>query len=275
MNHLKYIKKIIIPALLFVLLFALGGCDSDVKAPYRTVGKPLYTDSITIAFRNGDPLAEIVTASLAELAAQGDVAELSAKWLSSREVGIKAAPAAVMSLSEDISVPSDRTFILGFDANAAPRAIKEGGIYGGFDIELARRLCSNLGWRLRFQPISAENIKIELDSGNVDCAWGFPAEIAQGLGTTEPYLESEIVFAVPQDSDIKRKSHFSETVLVVPSQIIKDYIETSEDYAETFSIIQVLDGTSECFKALDAGRCDLIAVDRLSLEYYCGWSTAK
>lgn len=269
MKYYQYIKKTIILLLLAALALGLSGCGDDIKAPYRMVGKALYTDGLVLSFRDGDPLGEVVAAALFELAAQGDVAELSAKWLGSRDVAIAGDPGALSSLPQEMSVSEGRVFIMGFDENDVPRAFSESGSYTGFDVELARRLCAKLGWKLRLQPIDAADVKIELNSGNIDCAWGFPASVEDGLWSAEPYLENDVVFAVAQDSGIKRKSHFSDKILYVASQEIKDYIESSEDYSETFKQIRVVSGAGACFDALNAGNCDLVAVDRLALEYRC------
>ena len=255
--------------LAFMLILSVSGCGNQIKAPYRVVGKDLYTDKLTVVFRSGDPISHVVSAALSELSAGSDLAELSAKWLGSRDVSIKPDSQALSTLPEDVTIPEERTFIIGFDANSEPRATKESGSYTGFDIDLAKRVCAKLGWKLKFQPIIATDVKIELNSGNIDCAWGFSTGTATDLSSISPYLDSQVVFAVPQESQIKRTAQFNDKVLYVSSQLIKDYIEASEDYANVFARIRVVDGPAACFKALSAGECDIAAVERLSLEYHC------
>lgn len=267
MNRFLHIKKLICLLLLSSTLLCLCACGEDLKTGYRIVGDELRTDKLVLAFRDGDGLKDIVTAALSELAAGTDVAELSAAWLGSAKLGFSADAYAMQRFEEGVSVPEDRLFILGFDAAAAPRVIDENGSYTGFDIELARRMCDKLGWRLRLQPIKAENLKVELNSGNVDCAWGFPASAASGLSVTDAYLETDVVFVVKNDSDIKRKSNFSDERLYVASRPLRDAIEKSEDYAETFSRIVVVEGPAKALEALDKGFCTVILLDRLSLEY--------
>ena len=269
MNYIKNIKRTFTLLLAFMLILSVSGCGNQPKAPYRVVGKALYTDKLTVIFRKDDPISQIVSAALAELSAGSDLAELSAKWLDSRDVSIKPNDQALSTLPEDISIPEERTFIIGFDVNTEPRAAKDAGSYTGFDIDLASRMCAELGWKLRFQPIMATDVKIELNSGNIDCAWGFSTGTAADLSSIDPYLDSQVVFSVSQESQIKRTAQFKDKVLYVSSQLIKDYIETSEDYTDIFARIRVLDGPAACFKALDAGECDVVAVERLSLEYHC------
>lgn len=48
----------------------------------------------------------------------------------------------------------------------------DGETYSGFDVELAREVCSRLGWEAKFISIKAENAYVELSSGNIDVAWG-------------------------------------------------------------------------------------------------------
>ena len=268
MNYLKT-KKVLLFSLALILILSLSSCGNQIKAPYRVVGKDLYTDKLTVVFRDGDPISHIISAALSELSADSDLAELSAKWLGSRDVSIKSDSQALSTLPEDITVPEDRTLIIGFDAHSEPRATRVSGSYTGFDIDLASRVCAKLDWKLRFQPILATDVKIELNSGNIDCAWGFSTGTAADLSSIEPYLDSQVVFTVPQESQIKRTAQFEDKVLYVSSQLIKDYIEASEDYTDVFARIRVVDGPAACFEALDAGECDVAAVERLSLEYYC------
>lgn len=259
-------KKHVAVLLLLAALLTLSACGSDGDLAFRRVGNPLYTDSLTVLFREGDSIRDIVEAALSELSASGQVAELSARWLASREVSISADTAAISALPEETPIPDGRIFIMGFDENTPPRAFVDAGVYTGFDVALARLVCEKLGWRLRLQPISADNVKVELESGNVDCAWGFPLSAAKGLSALEPYIDSDVSFVVNQDSDIKRQSHFKDKSLYLTSQAMKDYIESSEDFAETFSRIRVFDSAKQCFDELKKGNCDVILVDSFALE---------
>ena len=79
--------------------------------------------------------------------------------------------------ANDASVPvptagADFTLKLGFDAEFPPYGyLDENGEYAGFDIDMAKELCSRLGWGLQLIPINWDSKDFELESGAIDCIW--------------------------------------------------------------------------------------------------------
>ena len=96
---------------------------------------------------------------------------------------------------EQVGQAAPRTLLVGVDADAFPMSYIEGDSYSGFDVELAREVCSRLGWTAKFISIKAENAYVELSSGNIDVAWGGLALEREDVKyeVTAPYLTNDIV----------------------------------------------------------------------------------
>ncbi len=98
-------------------------------------------------------------------------------------------------------------FVLGLDTSLPPLGfIDESNEIVGFDIDLAREVCSRLGVELKCQPINWAAKEQELNTGNIDCIWnGFTItpERADAMAFTEPYLDNAQVIIVRGDSGYK------------------------------------------------------------------------
>lgn len=66
----------------------------------------------------------------------------------------------------------DKTLVVGFDAEYAPYGyMNNDGEYVGFDLDVAQKVCDNLGWELVKTPINWDSKDMELNAGNIDCIW--------------------------------------------------------------------------------------------------------
>ena len=76
------------------------------------------------------------------------------------------------------------TFVLGLDDSFPPMGFRdEDNNIVGFDIDVAREVCSRMGVELELMPIDWDSKVSELNDGKVDCLWnGF---------TTSPEREAE------------------------------------------------------------------------------------
>ena len=64
-----------------------------------------------------------------------------------------------------------------------------------FDLDVAQKVCDNLGWELVKKPINWDSKDMELNSGNIDCIWnGFTINGREDDYTwSDPYLNNEQV----------------------------------------------------------------------------------
>ena len=99
----------------------------------------------------------------------------------------------------------DKTLVVGFDAEYPPFGyMNDEGEYVGFDLDVAQKVCDNLGWELVKTPINWDSKDMELNAGNIDCIWnGFTISGREDDYTWSPaYLNNQQVMVVAADSGI-------------------------------------------------------------------------
>ena len=184
-------KSIKLAALLLIscLMLSLSGCGK-VVGRYRVV-ETLMTQEFSIGYRENDYVRYYVDAALQTLAADGTISTLAYKWFGEDNTSFS----KNINALEQVGQAAPRTLLVGVDADAFPMSYIEGDSYSGFDVELAREVCSRLGWTAKFISIKAENAYVELSSGNIDVAWGGLALEREDVKyeVTAPYLTNDIV----------------------------------------------------------------------------------
>jgi polar amino acid transport system substrate-binding protein len=98
-----------------------------------------------------------------------------------------------------------RRFTVGFDADFPPYGYKEGALYKGFDLDLAREVCVRRGWTFVARPINWDAKDMELSSGSIDCIWnGFTIQGRENAYTwSAAYVDNSQVVLVRADSPIR------------------------------------------------------------------------
>ena len=159
------------------------------------------------------------------------------------------------------------TLKLGFDAEFPPYGyMDENGEYTGFDIDMAKELCSRLGWELELIPINWDSKDFELESGTIDCIWnGFTMNGREELYTwSESYMDNSQIFVVRTDSGIIDKAGLvGKTIAVQKESSALEALE-SEDNTElmaSFKQLVQLQDYNTAFMELESGAVDAIAMD--------------
>lgn len=259
-THMK--KRIICLVLALISALSLCACGSDGK--YNSV-KKLGSQDYSIGFRNGDSTYHYIDKALRELSYEGVIDELAQKWLGSdNSVDFPKKKDALA----DIGYIAPRTFIVGVDLDSQPMCFFNGTDYDGFDIELAKAVCKRLGWQLRIQPIHSEDAYVELNSGNIDCAWGGVV-----LDTESPdytilvtYMSTDVVIAgiSANGSSLRGKTLYMGT-----SQNALTMLQDNESTMNKLGeIVRVQGGTTDYFASLNSGDCDLILTTEAAVKYY-------
>jgi polar amino acid transport system substrate-binding protein len=95
-------------------------------------------------------------------------------------------------------------FIVGLDDAFPPMGFRdEANEIVGFDVDLAKEVCSRLGIEAVFQPIDWNAKEQELNTGNIDCIWsGFTIteDRLANMTFTKPYVSNAQVVVVKGDS---------------------------------------------------------------------------
>lgn len=262
-------KKIISLLLLLALCLALCACGGESYG-VKTI-QTLVEQDYSIAFRTGDNVYYYVTAAISELAYEGKVEELSRKWFGSSIVTFHQEADALSKFTP----PESRVLRIGIDINSFPVAYLMNGVYWGYDIELAMAACEKLGWELQIQPIDAEEVYIELSSGNIDCAWGGIVLDADELAAEKymqygPYLHNDIVVAARDGSSVWNQLKLNgRNMAMCSTPEAMAALETDEGLMKRLGqITRLAGGTVECFEYLYSGKCDAVLTDSTALYYY-------
>jgi ABC-type amino acid transport substrate-binding protein len=261
--------RAVICVLCLSLLPALSGCRTGNTSKYHVVAR-LSEQKLAIAFRAGDTACDAVTNALAVLEDRGDVSRLSRDWFDDDLSRLRGDEGALDDWDREASA---RVFIVGYDAAHLPFSGVEDALPTGFDVELARAVCQELGWTARFIAVDVSNALVELKSGNVDCVWGalaLPESPPPELSFSPVYMNNTLVVATLLGSGISGKNTLGGKTLAV-SESGLFYFALSSDSSITSApdyIVVLPGGVDDCFTALDAGEVDAIVTDLAGIEYH-------
>lgn len=261
-------KSIKLAALLLVLclMLPLSGCGK-VVGRYRILDT-LMTQEFSIGYRQNDYVRYYVEAALQTLAADGTVGSLAYKWFGEDNTSFAKSANALSQVGE----AAPRTLLIGVDADAFPMSYLDGENYSGFDVELAREVCSRLGWEAKFISIKAENAYVELSSGNIDVAWGGLALEREDVDyeVSAPYLTNDIVVVTLASGGPKTlRGLKGGTLAMTVEQKYMDALAANEKLVERLGQIKRVSGGSQSlFDQLNSGSVNAIIVYSLALSYY-------
>lgn len=163
------------------------------------------------------------------------------------------------------------TFIVGFDAEFPPYGYKDdSGEYVGFDLSLAKEVCSRRGWELVKQPIDWDSKDMELDTGMIDCIWnGFTMNGREKNYTwSSAYVDNSQVIVVKKGYGIKNLSDLAGKTVIVQADSSALAALTGEDatkenleLAKSFASLQQVGDYNSAFMNLEAGVADAICMD--------------
>ena len=160
-----------------------------------------------------------------------------------------------------------KTLTVGFDAEYPPFGyMDESGEYVGFDLDVAQKVCDNLGWELVKKPINWDSKDMELNSGNIDCIWnGFTINGREDDYTwSDPYLNNEQVMVVTSDSGIETLADLAgKTVVVQAASAALDALnsEDNKELTDSFASLTENPDYNTAFMNIDSGAADAVAVD--------------
>lgn len=262
------LKQIAAALLAIALALGLCGCGQGESGAFRTLSV-IGTRRYSVLCRKGDRLAPLLGGAMEGLAADGTLSALSVRWLGRDAITLKA-QAAPGEDADGRPETAARTLIVGVEADHAPMACEEDGVLRGMSIDLADALGRALGWEVAYQPISADEVEMQLSSGNIDCALGFdPASVnAAKYNVGATYLESDVVLAVRPDSHVKRLRDLKEQrVGTVNDPALTGLVRADEQITRYASGATAYLSSGRCVNALDNGWCAAIVMDRVVLEH--------
>ena len=156
---------------------------------------------------------------------------------------------------------------VGFDADFPPYGYKEGSEYKGFDLDLAREVCTRKGWKFVACPINWDAKDMELNSGAIDCIWnGFTMQGRESAYEwTVPYVDNSQVILVKSGSQIKTLADLAGRVVGVqtdtPVQKALSRGGEKESLGATFKELVVMPNYNQAVNELNMGGVDAVAMD--------------
>jgi len=179
------------------------------------------------------------------------------------------------SKTEDLSLKNiiDKgEFILGLDASFPPMGFTdENDNIVGFDIDVAKEVCSRLNITLKTQPIDWDSKEAELDAGNIDCIWNgmsINPGRAEAMNLSDPYMNNSMVFVVRKDSDIKSQADLAGKNIAVQNGSSAQDILVASDVSNTAASIVDLKDNPSAFVELELNTVDAVFVDSIVANYY-------
>ena len=146
--------------------------------------------------------------------------------------------------AETANTEADFTLKLGFDAEFPPYGyLDENGEYAGFDIDMAKELCSRLGWGLQL---------ITMNGREELYTW------------SDAYMDNSQVFIVKSDSGITDKAGLAGKTVAVQKESSALKALEGEENAEllaSFKQLVQLQDYNTAFMELESGAADAIAMD--------------
>ena len=162
--------------------------------------------------------------------------------------------------------------ILGLDASFPPMGFTdENDVIVGFDIDLAREVCTRLGIKLSLLGIDWDMKEAELDAGNIDCIWNgmsIDANRAKIMNLSEPYMKNKMVFVVKKDSGYKTQADLANKIIAVQNGSTAQDILDASDFVNTIGEEILKDTNPAAFQELDVNTVDAVFVDSVVADYY-------
>ncbi len=166
------------------------------------------------------------------------------------------------------------SLVLGFDAEFPPYGYFDSTSkkYVGFDIELAQKVCDNLGYELKLNPIEWDAKDALLDSGTIDFIWnGFTYEGRENDYTwSDKYISSSIVI-LTADTNIKTVADLANKDVAVQKgssgETAINKIEKAE-LKDSFKSITTEADYNTAYNKLKAGSYDAIIIDYAVAKKY-------
>lgn len=164
-------------------------------------------------------------------------------------------------------------FIMGLDDSFPPMGFRdENGAIVGFDVDLAKEVCSRLGVELKLQPINWDAKEQELNSGNIDCIWnGFTIteERKKNVLFTEPYMNNRQVLIVNSGAPFKTLADLKGKKLGLQAgSSAADALNSAPDFKADLQEVVEFDDNMTALMDLEKGGIDVVLMDEIVARFY-------
>ncbi|MBQ2895874.1 MAG: transporter substrate-binding domain-containing protein [Oscillospiraceae bacterium] len=264
---MKLLRRAVCALLILILSLSLWGCGGTRTAGYEVIAR-LDSEEFSIAFRNGDPTCDIVSAALEEMAAEGLLSRLSMQYLGADYSSLEGNDGALMELG--VEIPADRRLLVGVMDGAAPLCSRDEntGSFVGLIPDMVSSLAEKTGWEIVYMPISSENVDVELASGNVDCAWLPAAHSASANYSLSPgWMENSHLLIVRKGSGLNKIRDLKNHNVGITDTTAENALKDNTKIFDSLTLWNY-GNIKSCFTALAAGECDAVVIDSIVSSHY-------
>lgn len=171
---------------------------------------------------------------------------------------------------EDIKAKGQ--MVIGLDDTFAPMGFRdENGDLVGFDIDLAKAVCEELGVEAVFQPINWSAKEMELSTGKVDCLWNglsITPERQETMSMSNAYLNNKIIVMTNKGVTLASKEDLANYNVGVQAQSSALEVVMADDvYDSIKDKITEYDTYDQVIMDMQAGRLDAMIVDEVLGQY--------
>ena len=164
------------------------------------------------------------------------------------------------------------TLVIGLDDTFVPMGFREkNGQLVGYDIDLAKAVCKQLGLKADFQTIDWSMKETELRNGTIDALWNgysVTASRKKKVAFSRSYLENRQVLVVKKSSGIKTFRQMQGKSVGVQSGSTAQIWLEGKQKTLPYKDSVLYDTIPSAFLDLNAGRIQGILLDETYAEYY-------
>lgn len=271
---MKRFLSLFVAAMLVVTVFS--GCNGG-KKEYKILDESLADEEYGIGFRKADQaLRDEVMRILVEMNNDGKFAEISNKWFGKNVSTLPTTFTPSGATDDSLQKIKDKgKLIMGLDVALPPMGFKdEDGNITGFDIDLAKEVCSRMGVTLEPLGIIWETKETELDTNKIDCIWnGYTIndERKEMVNMTEAYMGNRQVLVVMEDSPIKTAADLAgKKMTLQKGSTASDALDEHPDIKASLDggAANKIDDNVTALLELSTGKCDVVLMDETVAQYY-------
>lgn len=255
----------------------LSGCSSAKNKEYVILDEAFSDEEYVVGFRKGDQaLCDEVQRILVEMKKDGKLAEISNTWFGADNTTVPEEFTPSGAADDSLTKVKDKgTLVLGLDDSFPPMGFRdEDNNIVGFDIDVAKEVCSRMGVTLKLEAIDWDSKVSELNDGNVDCLWnGFTSspDREEAMTLSQPYMKNRQVVVTLKDSGIDSVEDLKDKTLVLQSgSTAEGALEAHPEIKSTLKEAVAVKNNVVAMYDLGKGGSDAVLMDEVVARYYIG-----
>lgn len=255
----------------------LSGCSGAKNKEYVILDEAFSDEEYVVGFRKGDQtLCDEVQRILVEMKKDGKLAEISNTWFGADNTTVPEEFTPSGAADDSLTKVKDKgTLVLGLDDSFPPMGFRdEDNNIVGFDIDVAKEVCSRMGVALKLEAIDWDSKVSELNDGNVDCLWnGFTSspDREEAMTLSQPYMKNRQVVVTLKDSGIHSVEDLKDKTLVLQSgSTAEGALEAHPEIKSSLKEAVAVKNNVVAMYDLGKGGSDAVLMDEVVARYYIG-----